>query len=337
LRRTFLDPQLDADFDEYGFVVVPFLDADGIAELTALYWEDGPAPDDPRTSIFFDFQSEATAFKVDRVAKMRPRLEPLLEGLVDDHHCFFPDYIMKWPGDRSGFAAHQDTTLVDESRFTSLTIWCPLADTGVVDGRDNGMLYVVPGSHRFAPWIRALEPGNFAFAGSEAAIVGEHGVGVAARAGEAIIFDHRLVHFSLPNQSDEARLVVALGLRPSEAQLLHFERQPDDGTFDVYAIDDAYFAELNPFLLRQGIPGYEKIGTVTAVRPTLSPEDFAHRCAQVGPGPVSARHRYVTDAARPQRVNADPFCFRCGSSEGLEDVEPGEQGNVQYLCPTCVG
>lgn len=335
MRRAFLDPQLEADFDEYGFVVVPFLDAEAVAELTALYWEDGPAPDDPRTTIFFDFQSESAEFKRDRVAKLRPLLEPRFADLLDDYHCFFPNYIMKWPGDRSGFAAHQDTSLVDEDHFKSLTIWVPLTDTGLIDGRDNGMLYVVPGSHRFAPWVRAHEPGDFAFHGSEQAIVDHHGVGVVAKAGEAVIFHHGLVHFSMPNESTEPRLVVAMGMQPADAQLTHYRRHPDDKAFDAYAIDDDYFTTLNPFLLRESAPGYEKIATVAATRPTLSPEEFAERCAQVGPGPLSARGRYVTDAHRPDHINADPFCLRCGSNVGLEDVEHGEHGNVQYLCSAC--
>lgn len=335
MRRTFLDPQLDADFDEYGFVVVPFLDADQVAQLTALYWEDGPAPDDPRTTIFFDFQSEAAEFKRTRVEKLRPLVDPLLDDLLDDHHCFFPNYIMKWPGDRSGFAAHQDTALVDESRFTSLTIWCPLTDTGLVDGRDNGMLYVVPGSHRFADWVRAHEPGDFAFHGSEQDIVERHGVGVVAKAGEAVIFDHRLVHFSMPNESTEPRLVVAMGIRPGDAQLTHYRRHPDDKAFDAYAIDDEYFTTLNPFMLREGVPGYEKIATVASTRPSFTPAEFSALCEAVGPGPLSARGRYVVDAHRPDHINADPFCLRCGSNEGLEDVEHGEHGNVQYLCSAC--
>lgn len=74
---------------------------------------------------------------------------------------------------------------------------------------------------------------------------------------------------------------------------------------------------------------------MSATRPSLTPEQFAERCARVGPGPVSARGRYITDALRPDHINADPFCLRCGSSEGLEDLEHGEPGNVQYLCSAC--
>ena len=335
MRRTFRDPDLEADFVEYGYVVVPFLDPGGVQELTELYWSDGPAPDDPRTTIYFDFQSQDGDFKRNRVAKLRPLVEPRFKDLLDDYHCFFPNFIMKWPGDRSGFAPHQDTSLVDEDRFSSCTIWCPLTDTMLPDGKDNGMLYVVPGSHRFAPWVRAHEPGDFAFLGTEQDIIERHGVGITVRAGEAVVFDHRLVHFSMPNQSSEPRLVVAMGLQPADAQLTHYRRHLDDRAFDAYAIDDDYFTTHNPFTLREGVPGYQKVATVTATRPTLSRSEFAELCAAVGPGPLSAQGRMVSDANRPSRVNADPFCLRCGSTVGLEDLTGGEHGNVQYLCSAC--
>lgn len=335
MRRVFHDPQLEADFEEYGFVVVPFLEPGEVQELVDLYWQLGPAPDDPRSTMYFDFQSEDAEWKREMVSHLRPYLEPRFKDLLDDFHLFYPNYIMKWPGDRSGFAPHQDTSLVDEDVTRSITIWSPLTDTVLADGRDNGMLYVVPGSHKFAPWIRAHDPGAFAFAGTEQDIIDRHGVGVRARAGEAIVFDHRLVHFSMPNESTEARLVIALGLRPGDAQLTHYRRGDDDGTFEAYAIDDDYFIDLNPFSVRDGVPGYEQVATLTAVRPALSAEEFAVRCAEVGPGPVSARDRMVADANRPDQVNADPFCFRCGATDGLTDIERAEHGNVQYLCTRC--
>jgi hypothetical protein len=334
VRRSFLDPELEADFEEYGFVVVPFLDAAEVRELTELYWRLGPAPDDPRATMFFDFQSQDAAYKRELVAQLRPVLEPRFKDILDDHHLFYPNYIMKWPGDRSGFAPHQDTSLVDEDRFTSLTIWCPLTDTMLPDGRDNGMLYVVSGSHRFVPWIRAHDPGAFLFPGTEQAIIDQYGVGVTVRAGEAVVFDHRLVHFSMPNESPDPRLVIALGLRPAEAQLTHYRRAEGD-LFDAYAIDDDYFIDLNPFSVRDGVPGYEKVATLRAERPVVTLEQFDAWCSAVGPGPRSAMGRMVADAARPEQVNADPFCFRCGATDGLQGYDRGEHGNVQFLCPSC--
>ena len=61
--------------------------------------------------------------------------------------------------------------MVDERSHRGVTIWCPLTDTGVIDGRDNGRLHVVPGSHRFAATLRVHDASDFLFEGTEAAIL----------------------------------------------------------------------------------------------------------------------------------------------------------------------
>lgn len=338
MRATFLDPVLDATFDRLGYVTVPFLDADEVDQVSEVYWRLGPAPGDPRISIHFDFQSTSREYKEAVRSELRQLLRPKIDRLLDRYHLFSPAFIMKWPDARSGFAPHQDASIVDEDRFHSLSVWCPLVDTMDVRGRDNGMIRFVPGSHRFVPWIRAQNPGAFAFEGCEAAITHRHGVALPLRAGHAVVFDHRTVHFSMPNSTADPRLVVVMGLRPAEAPLLHFRRDEEafDGTiehFDVYEIDDDYFTRLDPFSVRAGVPGYEQIDRVTAERPVISPERLDEMCtsgASHRPGRLRDRLR------RRSRVNARPFCFRCGTEEGLlGDISQVEHGNVQFLCASC--
>src|SRR4051812_30944470 len=157
-------------------------------------------------------------------------------------------FITKWPGPNSGFGAHQDPTLVDERRFRGVTIWIPLGDTGVVDGRDNGMLHVVAGSHRFTDGPRTRDVDDFAFAGLEDDIATRYGVGVPTRRGEAIVFDNRLIHYSMPNETDDPRVVVSLGMRPSEASCVALRRNAD-GLVDLYEIDEDHYMSLVPAAL----------------------------------------------------------------------------------------
>lgn len=334
MRDTFFDSESQRSLERLGYAVVPFLDADAIDEITSTYWRIGPAPGDPRMTIHFDFQSESIDYKERVATALRPLLEPRIDRILDRYHLFSPNFIMKWPGGRSGFAPHQDTSLVDEARYRSVTIWCPLTDTiGGEDG-ENGVLRFVPGSHEFVSWIRAHDPGAFAFDGLEQAIIDRYGVPVPVRAGEAIVFDHRAVHFSMPNGCSEPRLVIAMGLRPNEADLLHFRRSGDD-SFDVYEIDDDYYIRMNPFLLREGVPGYECVDQVRMTRPVVTADVFHDWCT----GVMEPARRRWTDRIlrRRSHVNADPFCFRCGSQEGLGDVMRVEHGNMQLLCSNCTG
>lgn len=335
MRATFFDETLQSRLERLGYAVIPFLDADGIAELTEAYWGLGPAPGDPRMTIHFDFQSESTEYKRSVADTVRPMLTPRIDAVLDRYHLFSPNFIMKWPGGRSGFAPHQDTSLVDERQHRSVTIWCPLTDTLGGAAGDNGVLRFVPGSHEFVSWIRAHDPGAFAFAGMEQEIIDRYGVEVPVRAGEAIVFDHRVVHFSLPNSHPEPRLVIAMGLRPAEADLLHY-RRADDNAFDVYEIDDDYYINLNPFLLRDGVPGYQQVDRIHLERPTITPSEFDERYRALGSRPAADSWARRLLRRRPTRVNADPFCFRCGTQDHLVNtVDRVEHGNLQLLCESC--
>lgn len=338
MRTICIDAAAEASLTELGYAVIPFLDADAVAEVGEVYWRCGPPPDDPQMCTHFDFQSGSVDYKQAVSDALRPILEPRIDKALDRYHLVSPNYVMKWPGGRSGFAPHQDTNLVDETQHRSVTIWCPLTDTLDGPDGDNGVLRFVPGSHRFVEWIRAHDPGAFAFAGLEQAIIERYGVGVPVRAGEAIVFDHRVAHFSLPNAHSEPRLVIGMGLRPDEADLLHYRRSRD-GRFDVYGIDDDYYIKLDPFQLRHGVGGYEKVDEVAMERPIVTPELFETWCADVDVD-LARRSAGATSAAPIRtgtRINADPFCFRCGTQTDLVggNDRPVEHGNLQLLCRSC--
>ena len=73
-----------------------------------------------------------------------------LADLLDDHRLFNTSILVKWPGQDGAMGTHQDWTFVDEDRFRSVTVWCPLVD---VEQR-NGALELLPGSHRILTHAR---------------------------------------------------------------------------------------------------------------------------------------------------------------------------------------
>ena len=98
-------------------------------------------------------------------------------------------FITKWPGPNGAFPPHQDPTLVDERHHTGVTIWAPLDDVGP----ENGMLHVVPGSHRFSTALRVQDVDHSTFGGLEQAVVGQaapNGLEVGAVVVHADMFEH---------------------------------------------------------------------------------------------------------------------------------------------------
>ncbi len=70
---------------------------------------------------------------------------------------------------------------------------------------------------------------------------------VEVKAGEALLFNQRLVHFSPPNTSEEIRYSIISSLIPSEADALLYYKEQDD-SISVFKMKDDFFNNYNNFL-----------------------------------------------------------------------------------------
>ena len=119
----------------------------------------------------------------------------------------------------------------------------------------------------------------------------------------------------------------------AEATCLHL-RYDADATVDIYPVDDDYFVDINPFELQFRVTGYEPLEKVGMVRPDLSTEEFSALCDAVGPAPDTVPGRRTSSLGEGV-VNASPFCFLCGGTDGLEGKTSKQHGSVQIVCSTC--
>lgn len=231
----FRDPDLQARFDDDGYVVVPFLDAAGVASLRAVWAELAPPPGfgSHYTSASTDLPYRAAVFEAIAATFSAP-IDRILQGLRPVVANFFA----KEPALGTSLVIHQDWTFVDERTDRSLNIWCPLEDAT----EQNGTLSVLPGSHRRLHNLRGTAAGvgglPSPFAGREEELTRSLLVPVPVTAGHAIINDHRLVHASGDNRSDALRLAASLTLVPADRAVRHaFGRE--DGRVDLVEMDDA--------------------------------------------------------------------------------------------------
>ena len=244
VRTTFRDRASQVRFEKDGFAVIPFLTSTTIREIAQIYTTVGPAPGDERTGYFPGNVSHSTTWKRDVIEAVTPIIADRIDELFDRHHVFHLTFMTKWPGPDGKLQIHQDPTMVDqEGRFRSINVWCPLAISRPGDQRERGMVRVIPGSTNLATagWYRAR--GGHIPSGLE--LVEHLAYEELARPvdldlGEALVLDHRLVHCSPPNTSDEPRVVLAVGLRPEESPSIHVECSAD-GWVDFYEVNDEYF------------------------------------------------------------------------------------------------
>lgn len=248
----------DAVFHRDGYVVIEgFCDATGVAVLIDAYERFGPAPGDVGEYCHFDFQSADQAYKRATDAAIRTTLaEPMARSFVG-YRPYYGNYVMKWPSPTSWFGVHQDSCFVDEAVAVSASIWVATTE---VDER-NGAVWFFPGSHLMRSTVRGSNQEAYSFQDVGASIEARCGRIVRMRPGDAIVFDHRVVHWSFANTSTDPRLAAVLGVIPEDATLIHHHATSAGTEVDTFAIDDEFFIVNDPFgSLLGGLQDYPSLG-----------------------------------------------------------------------------
>jgi len=113
----------------------------------------------------------------------------------------------------SNLVAHQDWTIVDEEDFNSYNLWIPLVNTG----KKNGTLGLIPGSHKWNNSCRGLNiPNKY---GKYTSKFLQIGIEPELKVGQAILYNHKLIHYSRPNTTGENRNTAIVGAKDRDAEL----------------------------------------------------------------------------------------------------------------------
>lgn len=168
---------------------------------------------------------------------------------------------------------HCDPTLLpDESRQRHLNIWAPLVD---VD-ETTGALWMVPGSHTvFAPVHSFSVPSQFA--GIRETVV-ERGTCVPMKAGDLLVFDNRMPHFSRPNLGGADRPAAVLSIVPSNSEFISlFGAGGAEFPIEVYRQPRNWYEDTDWINDAERPQGGELLGRLKWVPRPLSREEFIDR------------------------------------------------------------
>ncbi len=287
-RRSLVDPALDAALDLDGYVVVDLLAEHEVAAFRQRYERldhahrgDSPFSEGFHTTIY-DPRPEYRRDVLDAFDEM---LAPALGRLFDRHRMFVANFVLKLPHAAS-VPVHVDWTYLDEPRFRSVGVWCPLVDTDA----QNGTLGVIARSHVDTDPLRPVNSRTyhpFEDLGPDqpAAVL------LPLRAGRAVLYDSRTWHFSAPNDSDHNRLAAACAVAPAEADLHHLWLDPDGVLMRFEVTREFYLA------YEVGRPPSEFPGVVDAlsVSPASMPEAPGDSAGRL---PASSRFRPTRWGAR---------------------------------------
>lgn len=253
VRRIFRSEEREQAFRDTGYVVLDLLDEPVIASLWAFYESSFPTrrevvPYAERLPYYISIFDRDVEHKRDVDQRIAEAVRGPLDGVMIEYDVFQANFMIKFAGDGQ-IEAHQDFNFVDESRHTAFNLWCPLVDTDP----QNGGLFVVPGSHRV---FRTQRGPNLPRALTEYNDrLRKYARGVPLAKGQAIVFDHRLVHYSPPNRTGASRVAVQAVLTPREATTVHYAFCADTGRVKAHRIDKAFILEHD--LWAEGASGLE--------------------------------------------------------------------------------
>lgn len=258
------DPVLDEEFARRGFVVVDLLDGVHLEELRRLPTElfRGEPRGMHASNMCNDHEYRHEVYR--RVA---PILLPAVDALLHEYEPCTAVMLLKFPDGDSEFIPHQDWNLVDETRFRSLNVWCPMIDVSSV----NGAMSFLPGSHRALKAVRC-DPWYPEDYEPQAWKIGyEHMETVELRAGQAVLFDNATLHASARNESDAVRPAVVLVMKPKAAHLLHWYRpDPESHELQIFNIDSDFLADFEMGLA----PDQPLMGSTTFTPDNLSVDEI---------------------------------------------------------------
>ncbi len=195
---------------------------------------------------------------------------PIIEEIFNNYHVWNANFYVKPPG-AGKFEIHQNWTHVKEENTTSFTIWCPLVDTTI----DNGTIMLVKGSHKILPDIATMDVPYY-FKNFEEVLVSDYLEPIPCKAGECVIFEDGVIHFSDINKSNSPRYALQILIGPKESNPVYYyhdSQKPELG-FEVFEINDDFFMK-NSYLTFKNRPDFQKsIGFIKNQNKLISEEEF---------------------------------------------------------------
>ncbi len=221
MRPVFLDKNLQDTFWEQGYVKLQLFTPGEINELKNFYNTLQPNSrfneQEKNVKYHFTFLDDNKEYKNKVFEHISRIIQPKIDTLLNNYEPLVINFVQKEPG-LGEVPIHQNWSFVEEDKFVSVSIWCPLVDVAEI----NGTLEVIDKTHRlFRDVIRSPSIPWF-FTGYENHMIQNYCKPLEVKAGEVVIFDDSIIHYSKPNHGTYNRLVIQVIAKPKEAQAKHY-------------------------------------------------------------------------------------------------------------------
>lgn len=242
--------EADRQLFEEGYTIITFLNKTEIIDLsTFFYSKHNTLP----SGLYATAHLQDIAFRNEMNDKINTTFHRANEANFNQARALGGTFMLKSPGKEGLLNPHQDWSIVDEDEWRSFNVWVPLVDVN----ESNGTIEIIEKSHLSHKTYRGINiPQD------------EKGLNIAKwdsmkvmcmKAGDALIYDHRLWHASKENLSSNNRLVVVYGIIPQQAEMRYYFQE--NNKIIEYACTPDFFLNGNP---AEGPKNLSKIREITA-------------------------------------------------------------------------
>jgi hypothetical protein len=237
--KVFKDKAMQDRLNNDGFVVLDFLNAAEVQQLNEFY---GSAHPQGVSGFYTSTFSKDTWYRSEVDKTIRTVMKRGLDTYFENYRVHCGSFIVKGNDEKSALKMHQDMTLVDESVYTGINIWIPLVDLT----EENGAIEMLPRSHRLFKTYRGASLPDI-YDGIEAEV---HKVMKPCylKAGQAIVFDQSIIHYSPANRSAQPRPVINTFITHKDAgiQICYWDKNRRDA-IEIFEQDPDFMINFQNF------------------------------------------------------------------------------------------
>jgi hypothetical protein len=289
IPQILIDTEKNSALATRGYVIVDFLSAETVQSISDFY---SANPNN------FPNAFHATHFNTD--VSYKGKVQHFLFESLDENFRqqfislkpVFANFMVKEGGGNNVMPLHADWTYVDENICSSYSVWIPLVDTNI----NNGCIGVIPYSHLLSHAVRG--PGFLQWKHpAEITLINELGELLPMKRGQALIYNHRTMHYSLPNNSSTVRPSINISLVPKGEKIIHYAvPQGETEVLKFEVTDTNFFLDYDNFQMpRHGtVVERIKVENIPLINERL--EAFIQKHKRKGLLP--ALKKIITDANR---------------------------------------
>lgn len=236
------DEQIAENIYTKGYEVLTLFNEEQIDQLNTLFQREHKL-EVKDGGMFYTLYSKDYEYRKRVHEEIQAIITPTLERLFNNYKNVINSFVVKAPGPKSEFYVHQDTTAMDEYKGSPLSLWIPLHDITT----QNGAMCLIEKTHWFFSPYRGVSF-NFPFTKINNTVK-DYLKPITLKKGEVLMFDPRLIHNSLANQTNKHRIAIVCGIFPSEAKFSTCYKDPNNpnAPIEIYEHEDDYLLKYPNF------------------------------------------------------------------------------------------